>query len=405
MTTLLSDNIISSLGFTAEENYRNVKRGLCGLTLLTNHYGMPEPFTASAIDGTRLEEAFRNLLAETPPPPPPGGERNTPNGGYTKPEKAAIVSIAEALKHTHIDPADPRVLFILSTTKGNIFLLDDTAPPTTTPPYYEPDRIYLWRSAELIARYFGNPHPPITISNACISGAAALLTAHRELQAGRYHHAIVTGVDTLSRFILTGFRALKALSPHPCRPFDAHRTGINLGEAAATLILSERSEKTLNPGDLLLTSGAIRNDACHLSAPSRTGEGYLLALRQTLRGIPPDQIAFINAHGTATPYNDEMESIALTRAGLHTLPVNSLKGYLGHTLGAAGILESILSTRALQEGLILKTRGYETPGGLSHPLPIVTQTLPTRKHRCLKTLSGFGGCNAALLYTKYTPQL
>jgi 3-oxoacyl-[acyl-carrier-protein] synthase-1 len=111
-----------------------------------------------------------------------------------------------------------------------------------------------------------------------------------------------------------------------------------------------------------------------------------------------DDIAFINAHGTATPYNDEMEAFAITRANLQHLPVTSLKGYFGHTLGNAGILESIISTHALRDGTILKTNGFETLG-VTHPLRIATHTQATHRRRCINMLSGFGGCNAALLYT------
>ncbi|MDR1098275.1 MAG: beta-ketoacyl synthase [Tannerella sp.] len=386
MTVLLSDNIISGLGFTAEENYRQVKQGACGLKFFADRYGIPEPFMASEIDGERLEEAFGKTLA---------GSHPAKGVNYSKLEKAAIVSIAGALKDTAVDPADRRVLFVLSTTKGNVFLVDENEREG-----YEPDQIYLWRSAELIATFFGNPNQPAVVSNACISGASAMIAAQRELRSGRYDCAIVTGVDVLSKFIITGFQSFKALSQEVCKPFDANRTGLNIGEAAATVILTERPEKELKSGDTALTAGAVRNDANHISGPSRTGEGSFLALRQALRGIDPDEIAFVSAHGTATPYNDEMESVALTRAGLQEVPVNSLKGYFGHTLGAAGVLESIISTRALRDGTVLKTYGFETPG-VTNPIRIVKETQTTARRRFVKMLSGFGGCNVAALYTKY----
>ncbi|MDR1224089.1 MAG: beta-ketoacyl synthase [Tannerella sp.] len=386
MTVLLSDNIISGLGFTAEENYRQVKQGACGLKFFADRYGIPEPFMASEIDGERLEEAFGKMLAR---PHPAKGVN------YSKLEKAAIVSVAGALKDTAVDPADRRVLFVLSTTKGNVFLVDENEREG-----YEPDQVYLWRSAELIATFFGNPNQPAVVSNACISGASAMIAAQRELRSGRYDCAIVTGVDVLSKFIITGFQSFRALSQEVCKPFDANRTGLNIGEAAATVILTERPEKELKIGDTALTAGAVRNDANHISGPSRTGEGSFLALRQALRGIDPDEIAFVSAHGTATPYNDEMESVALTRAGLQDVPVNSLKGYFGHTLGAAGVLESIISTRALRDGTVLKTYGFETPG-VTNPIRIVKETQTTARRRFVKMLSGFGGCNVAALYTKY----
>jgi 3-oxoacyl-[acyl-carrier-protein] synthase-1 len=378
MTTLLSDNILSALGFTTDENFRKVRQGVSGLTYFAGRFGLPEPFVASAIDGEALDAAFYRL--------PRAAEKT-----YTKLEKAAILSVSEALKGTPIDPADDRVLFILSTTKGNVGLLDEAENGG-----YEPEQVYLWRSAEWIAGYFGNRNTPLVISNACISGACALIAARRALQ--RYDYVIVTGADMLSRFILSGFQSFKALSQEVCKPFDARRNGLNIGEAAATLILTEKTDGDVQAGDLILSAGAVRNDANHISGPSRTGEGAYLALKHVLSGIDAGELAFVNAHGTATPYNDEMEAIAIHRASLQEVPVTCQKGYFGHTLGSAGVLESIISTRALREGIVLKTLGYET-SGVTLPLRICTRTQPAARSRCINMLSGFGGCNAALLYT------
>ncbi|MDR1103544.1 MAG: beta-ketoacyl synthase [Tannerella sp.] len=381
MTTLLSDSIVSALGFTADENFRRVRDGVSGLTFFDGQQmGVSEPFVASAIDGAALDEAFYAL--------PRTAEKR-----YTRLEKAVILSVADALKGRSIDPSGERVLFILSTTKGNVSLLD-----TAESEGCEPEQVYLWRSAELIAGYFGNPNTPLVVSNACISGACALIAAQRALQAGRCDCVVVAGADLLSRFIITGFQSFKALSREICKPFDARRSGLNLGEAAATLILTEKPAEALQAGDVVLTAGAVCNDANHISGPSRTGEGAYLALKRVLSGIDAGELAFVNAHGTATPYNDEMEAIAIHRAALQDVPVTSLKGYFGHTLGGAGVLESIVSTRALREGTVLKTLGFDAPG-VSRPLRVATRTQPVRGRRCINMLSGFGGCNAALLYT------
>ena len=364
MTVCTGDNVVSALGFTAEENYRNVKQGRTGLRLYRERFGLPEPFMASEIDDTALNAAFVETETEYMP--------SATKANYTKLEMAAIVSVAGALKTAAIDAADKRVLFIFSTTKGNVYLLDEHERFG-----YEAEQVFLWRSAERIAGFFGNTNPPLVVSNACISGAAALIAAQRELRAGRCDHVIVVAADMLSRFVI-------------------------LGEAAATLILTECRAEEVDAGDVLLTAGAVRNDANHISGPSRTGEGSYLALRHILKEVSSGEVAFVNAHGTATPYNDEMESIALTRAGLVDVPVNSLKGYFGHTLGAAGVLESVISIRALREGIVLKTYGFET-FGVTHPLRVTSETQTTTRRRCVKMLSGFGGCNAALLFTKYVP--
>jgi 3-oxoacyl-[acyl-carrier-protein] synthase-1 len=369
MIAWTGDNVISSLGFTTDENYRAVLSGRSGVRL---HEGMgvPEPFMASLIDQERLNDEFG------------GGD------GYTSLEKAAILSVTRAAASAGVDLSDERVLLFFSSTKGTVFLLDGVDGAD--------DRIYLWHSAARVSRYFNNPNDPVVISNACISGASAQVAARRALEAGACDHAVVVGAEMLSKFIISGFQCLKALSPEPCRPFDVARTGLNLGEAAATVIYRRAGE---DEAGIMLTHGAVRNDANHISGPSRTGEGSFLALKAVLDGILPDDVAFINAHGTATPYNDRMEAIALTRAGLNAVPVNSLKAHFGHTLGAAGVVESVISARALREGTVLASRGCREQEP-DYPLNVAMRVIPTDKRYFVKMLSGFGGCNAALLYKK-----
>ena len=217
---------------------------------------------------------------------------------------------------------------------------------------------------------------------------------------------VVVGVDFLSKFIISGFQSFRALAPDVCKPFDAERCGLNLGEAAATIIFGKDTED--KPAQARLVCGAIRNDATHISAPSRTGEGCCRAIRNVLCDGQPtaDDIAFICAHGTATPYNDAMEANAIYRAGLGSVAVNSLKSLFGHTLGAAGVLETIVSVKALGRGIVLPTLNCNNPEQLiidnqSFSLNITKTITHTDKKYFLKTLSGFGGVNAALLFEKY----
>ena len=310
---------------------------------------------------------------------------------YTFFEKIIILSAAKALKDIDIDAASERVLFILSTTKGNVFLLDQRETG------FPKERVLLGQAARQLTEFFHNPNAPIVVSNACISGVCAQIEAMRNLESGDYDYVVVVGADVQSAFIVSGFQSFKAGSVEPCKPFDANRTGLNLGDAAATLIYT-RKEK-VSDNDWVACRGAIRNDANHISGPSRTGEGSYRALHAVLGDMNPDQMAFINTHGTATLYNDEMESVAIERAGLSAVPVNGLKGYYGHTMGAAGILETILSMRAIDDNNILATKGFETLG-VTHPLVLSNENQPTNKRAFIKLLSGFGGCNAALLMAK-----
>ena len=376
MIVSVANNIISPLGMTTAENYAAVKTGRSELRRYEGHWNLPEPFVASLMQRDKVEGVFTEIADDKQ---------------YTFFEKMIILSASRAIAEAGIDAASPKVLFILSTTKGNVFLLDKREIG------FPKERVLLGMAARQMTEFFHNPNMPIVVSNACISGVCAQIEAMRNLQGGNFEYAVVVGCDVQSAFIVSGFQSFKALSAEPCKPFDANRCGLNLGDAAATIVytLKEKAEED----EWVACRGAIRNDANHISGPSRVGEGSYRALRYAIGTTDPDRIAFINTHGTATIYNDEMESVAIERAGLSQVPVNGLKGYYGHTMGAAGILETILSMYAIDDHNILATRGYDTLG-VTHPLVLSNQNQPTDKRAFIKLLSGFGGCNAALLFAK-----
>jgi len=367
---ILGTNIISSLGFATDENFDAVKQGISGI----KHYdvdtlGLPEAFMGSLINKEKLNDEFVMVSSAN---------------NYTNLDKAAILSIIFANKEANIDLSNERTIFILSTTKGNIDSLNEI----------NESYMFLWHTADLIVNFFRNKNTPIIVSNACISGAAAQIAAMRALQSEKYDNAVVIGVDFLSKFIISGFQSLKALSTELCKPFDKERAGLNLGEASATIIFSKEDITGVR-----LMAGAVRNDSNHISAPSRTGEGSYRALKSILHSIDIAEISFVNAHGTATPYNDQMETIAINRAGLANVPVNSLKAYFGHTLGAAGVLESIISMRALEEIMVLKSMNF-TEQEFENPIHIAMENHTSDKKYFVKLLSGHGGVNAALLFSR-----
>ena len=148
-----------------------------------------------------------------------------------------------------------------------------------------------------------------------------------------------------------------------------------------------------------METGAVRNDASHISNPSKTAEGCFRALSRVLDHCEEGELALVNAHGTSTLYNDEMEAMALKRAQLSEIPVNSLKGYYGHTMGAAGILETIITMHAIDDHTVLGTRGFEERG-VSCRVNVSGDNRPTDKRAFVKLISGFGGCNAAMLFRK-----
>ena len=371
MTYKIADNILSPLGETTQQNYEAVKAGRSALERHDQRWALPEPVTAS-------------LFSEEQ-------ERRFTINGLSRFQSMVVTSIRQALSQTALDVSLPNVVLVLSTTKADVELL-------TSPSQGGLGEVTPADSAQRIARELGFTTQPIVVCNACISGLSALIFATRLLEDGQYDHAVVCGADSQSRFIVSGFQSLKALSTEPCRPFDMERIGLNLGEAAATMILSRKAE---TDAVWTIENGAVRNDASHISNPVKNGEGSYRALITTLGDAPSQELAFVNAHGTATIFNDQMESVAIERAGLSTVPVNCYKGYYGHTMGAAGVLETILSMAALDDHTILGTKGFDEKG-VSGKIHLSASHQSTEKTSFVKMLSGFGGCNAALLCNKTT---
>ena len=286
-------------------------------------------------------------------------------------------------------PAGTR--FILASTKGAVDLIAGSNFPPEA---------FLCSSAERICRDYNLAPEPLVISNACISGLSALITAKRMIECGQCSHIVVAGCDILSDFVLEGFKSLQSVSSSNCRPYDIERNGLNLGEACAAIFLTCSSGAAIKPL-ISIEGGAISNDAYHISSPSRTGDGLAQAIDDAIEdaGIDKDEIDLINAHGTATIFNDEMESRAFALAGLSQKPTNSLKPYFGHTLGASGILETAICVHSMQNDIILATPGFSLQG-TSRKLNIVTENISRELQCCLKTASGFGGCNAAIVLCK-----
>ena len=311
MVYCIGHSIISPLGEGSQANVEAVLAGRSGLKMHTSRFADVEPFCASLFDEP---QPFVDLCIRS-------------------------VEIAAANENVPLSSSD--TIFILSTTKG--------------------DNLDLLTPAQTITRHFGNPNAPIVVSNACTSGVCAQITAKRLLEAGIYSYAVVVGCDLQTRFIVSGFQAFKALSPEPCLPFSPKRKGLNLGEAAATIIYTSEVHAGWR-----LEEGAIHNDATHLSAPSRTGEGAYRCLMDVMVGVQPQDISLLGVHGTATPYNDAMEQTAIERAGLRDVPKSALKPFFGHTMGAAGVVETIIGMEMLKKGMFIKM------------------------------LSGFGGVNAAI---------
>lgn len=317
-------------------------------------------------------------------------------GEYTRFESACISVIAEVASKSAIDLKKPNVQIIISSTKGNI---DQLAESGTVA-----DRVYIYNAALAITDFFGCARRPVVISNACISGLSAMVVARdlfameRDLQ-----DVIVVGCDVISEFIASGFASFKSVSTKPCKPYDAQRDGLTLGEACGAIVLTTDNGHATAP-TIYLKGGAISNDANHISGPSRTGDGLYFAISEAMiqAHISAHEVGFVNAHGTATRYNDEMESKALALSQLTSVPLNSMKGYIGHTLGASGVVETILCIHELRHNMVFGTKGFNS-SDTPHQLSLSASAVPLGKPCCVKTASGFGGCNAAIVLDSTPP--
>ena len=277
--------------------------------------------------------------------------------------------------------AEKSTKIIISSTKADIGVIPDDSFESTR---------------KIINSKLNNNGEPLIISNACISGILAINTAADYISHGLFDNVIVIGIDVLSDFVTFGFQSLYAISAERTQPFDKSRKGINLGEAVGAVLLSKKNVgKTFTAKYL---GGSSSNDANHISGPSRTGEGLFRSINKTLERskVNSESIDFISAHGTGTVYNDEMESIAFDRLGMNTTPLNSMKGFFGHTLGAAGVIEVICSMKMMEHQLLIKNLGIEQVG-VSGKINILDKNLETSVQTILKTGSGFGGGNASLI--------
>ncbi|MES2287717.1 MAG: beta-ketoacyl synthase N-terminal-like domain-containing protein [Bacteroidota bacterium] len=372
ITYLGANNIISPLGFTTAQNLEALAQGEVAVKKQQFHFSK-SVFCCSKIEDATLNNYFSAISNITT---------------YTHLEKMCILSIQDVVQQSVIDLKNKENLLIISTTKGNIDVLEGSYKNMDV------NRAYLPVFAKMVGNYFGCAITPLVISNACISGLLAIIAGKRFIENGNYKNIIVCGADIVSEFTLSGFKSFNALSDEPSKPFDKNRVGINLGEAASSILLSSDEISAIK-----ISAGNSANDANHISGPSRNGDGLFNAVTKTLEDSKTETIDFISAHGTATEFNDEMESVAFSRAQLNHVPLNSLKGYYGHTLGAAGVLESVIAINSLASNTLIKSMGFELQG-TTHELNVIKKTEQKTINSCLKTASGFGGCNAAAIFEK-----
>ena len=318
----------------------------------------------------------------------------------------AAAALKEAVKNaaTILDsvPANRRS-FVLSTTKANIEALDKLVRQQPVSAVAQRQIQPAFLAADL-AKAFDCRGQVQCVSAACISGLSALQQGAALIRRGLADAVFVVGVDLISQFVLSGFNSLKSLDPEGCRPFDKSRIGLSLGEGAAAIILVKR--ELLSSPAILISGAGTSNDANHLTGPSRDGSGLALAIQRALAKaqIAPDKIDYVNAHGTGTPYNDAMESLALRSVfGDRVPPFSSSKGIFGHTLGTAGVLETALCVFALQNNLLPGTPRLLARDPVAPDSLLIEPRITAKLNYILKINCGFGGTNAALVLQKELP--
>lgn len=388
--------VVSAIGVGKEENLRNLLSLNSGIAPV--HYLQTEHHECRVGEVKLTNQQMMQMLGIAP------------ETSMVRTSLLGILALREAIGESGLTVDDLKnTAFINGTTVGGMdmseqFYLD----------YFKEDALskapvqYIQThdcgsSTDLISDYFGRFGMTTSISTACSSAANAVILGARMIESGEYERVIVGGAESLSKFHLNGFNTLMILDQEPCRPFDATRAGLNLGEGAAYLVIeSEESAKKRGAAFVGTLSGyGNMCDAFHQTASSADGEGAFLAMTQALRkaGLKPEDIDYVNCHGTGTPNNDASEIAALHRVFGDALPpFSSTKGFTGHTTSASGSIEAVFCLLALREQFMPANKNWTTPIG-DGIVPVTEET-----SKCVRTMSnvlcnafGFGGNDSALI--------
>lgn len=384
---------VSGIGMNVEEHIRSFRRGQNGLgavTLFATHH--TEPVSEVKCTNNSLKQQLKLPEAET----------------FSRTALLGMLAAREALSDAGTDLSGSlRVGLISSTSTGGMDLTESFYPAFRENPAHGRLRYVASHDAadstERIASLLGITGFRTTVSTACSSAANAIMLGARLIRQGMLDVAIAGGTDALCKFTLNGFASLMILDKAPCRPFDATRAGLNLGEGAGYIVL--QSEASLNKAPYGLLSGyANANDAFHQTASSADGTGAWLAMKGALDkvGLQPDEVDYINAHGTGTPNNDASESMAIRRLfGDKTPPFSSTKAFTGHTLGAAGGIEAVFSVLSLHHGFLYPNLNFAAPIPETGLIPVRVWQEGQPIHSVLSNSFGFGGNNASLLFQTF----
>lgn len=384
---------ISSIGNSIAENHSSLKKGITGIgkaTHFRSNYTESLPFAEIKLS----DEELKARLGIT-------------SLGYTRTTLIALHAFDEAIKDaclTNEELSTSKTALISSSTVGGMCYTDQLYA----------DANFAETPSEFLRAYEGSDHTfkiaktygikgfTDTINTACSSSANAIMLGARLIQTGRATRVIVGGADCLAKFTVNGFNSLRILSEQPCKPFDQNRDGLTLGEAAAYLVLESEEVAASKKKYAEVIGFGNSNDAFHPSATSDTAIGPLLAMRLALQtaNLVPSQIDYINAHGTATPNNDETESYAFSELFNKVPPFNSTKSYTGHTLAAAGAIEAIFSILSLQNSELYASLNRTQQMEKVNFNPIDSYQDNTELQYVMSNSFGFGGNCTSLIFSK-----
>ncbi len=386
--------IISSIGNTVEENLLSLLNQTPGISVIENI----KTHHKNNIKVGEIKASNEELINQLGLPD---------SNSYSRTAMLAEIAAKEAVKNAGITNINKcKTGFISATSVGGMDLTEkyfySQFEETKNRKYIESHSA--GDSSSKVAKSLGITGFVSTISTACSSAANSIMMGARMIKAGKLDRVIVGGADCLSKFTINGFKTLLILSEDNCRPFDTNRTGLNLGEAAAFLVLeSDECVKKGNKNVLAYVSGwANANDAFHQTASSKDGEGATLAMQKALKvaGLKPENIDYINAHGTATENNDASESAAIRRIFEDQIPsVSSTKAFTGHTLAAAAAIEAVYSVLALQNSTVFPNLNFQTPIEETQIFP-ETEVIIKELNHVLSNSFGFGGNCSTLIFSK-----
>ncbi len=381
---------ISAIGNNAEEHFNSLQNGVAGIAisehLQTTHQ---QEFPFGEVKFSNEELAQKLGLA---------------TGNYSRTALLGLWAVSQLLDNSKLTPT-VRTGFISATTVGgmdqteqhfNAYLKGENLDFAKAHP--------LGSSTEFISKHLNFKGYRTTLSTACSSSANAFILGSRLIRSGLLDQVVVGGADALSAFTLNGFNSLMILDREHCRPFDAERQGLNLGEAAAYLLI-ESEASLLSSGRTALAElkgFANTNDAYHQTASSPDGDGAYSAMQEAIKnsGLSIDQIDYINAHGTGTANNDLSEGKAIQRLiGNLPIPFSSTKAYTGHTLAAAGAIEAVISVLCLQNQFIPASLNFKNSMPELDILPLQKSISSINLHNILSNSFGFGGNNSSLVFS------